>query len=155
MEGEVRLRVVVVRPPRGVRFAVQRGKAELVEPALQTETEVSFDLTMRVRDGRPDGLPNFLGPFAQGPPAGRFVYVTSGTLAGERESCWTRRAKIHLSGITWAMIEDVLSGAAEVLEARFVGTARDGGPACATVPLLDGGWSIAPGQRDVASSSRE
>jgi hypothetical protein len=26
------------------------------------------------------------------------------------------------------------------LEARFNGTARDGGPACATVPLLDGGW---------------
>jgi hypothetical protein len=155
MEGEVGLRVVVVRPPHDVWFAVQRGKAELVEPALRTDDETSFELTVRVGDGRPDGLPNFLGPFTHGPPAGRFVYVTSGTLAGQRDSCWTRRAKVHLSGITWEMIEAVLAGAAEVLEARFLGAARDGGPACATVPLLDGGWRVAPGRLDAGSSNRE
>ncbi len=41
---------------------------------------------------RADGLPNFLGPFVQGPPVGLFVYVNSGTLAGQSDSCWTRRS---------------------------------------------------------------
>jgi len=65
------------------------------------------------------------------------INVTNGvvTLAGEVPSCWTRRAKVPLAGIT-----DALIATGEILEARFAGTARDGGPACATVPLLDGGW---------------
>lgn len=143
MKGEVPIRIRVLGPPRDVRFGVQRGRTEIVAPTEVTSDEIWFDLSLRVGDGRADGLPNFLGPFAQGPPAGRFVYVNSGTLAGQRDSCWTRRAKVHLAGITSAMVEEVLSGAADVLEARIVGTGRDGGPACATVPLVDGGWRAA------------
>jgi len=51
---------------------------------------------------------------------------------------WQRRAKVPLDGITWSMIKK-----GSVIEARISGTARDGGPACATVPLLGGGWRIA------------
>jgi len=146
MEGEVPIRILVLDPPRNVRFGVQRGRTEIVAPSEVTPTELRFDLSLRVGDGRADGLPNFLGPFAQGPPAGRFVYVNSGTLAGQSDSCWTRRAKVHLASITWAMVEEVLTGAADVLEARINGTGRDGGPACATVPLVDGGWRAAKAQ---------
>jgi hypothetical protein len=70
------------------------------------------------------------------------VYVNSGTLAGQVDSRWTRRAKIHLEGISWELIERALASPGTVLEARIAGMARDGGPACATVPLLDGGWRI-------------
>lgn len=92
---------------------------------------------MRVRN---EYHPNFLGPFTQGPRGARFVYVNSGTLAGQANTKWTRRAKVPLSGITWAMIKRA-KGA--ILEARIDGVGRDGGPACGTVPLLDGGWRIA------------
>jgi hypothetical protein len=143
MKEEVPIRIRVLDPPRDVLFGVQRGRTEIVAPTEMTSTEVRFDLSLRVGDGRADGLPNFLGPFAQGPPACRFVYVNSGTLAGQSDSCWTRRAKVHLAGITWAMVEGVLTGSADLLEARIVGTGRDGGPACATVPLVDGGWRTA------------
>ncbi len=146
MEREIPLRITLVHPPRDVVFCLQRGKTEVVSPVRATGDDLSFDFTLRVRDGRPDGLPNFLGPFAQGPPAGRFVYVNSGTSAGEAGSCWTRRAKIPLSGISWQMIEEVLAAPDTVLEARIAGTARDGGPACATVPLLEGEWRIAKGE---------
>lgn len=142
MQGEVRLRILVVDPPRGVRFAVQRGKADLAPPTRSTATRIAFDLTVRVADGRADTLPNFLGPFAQGPPVGRFVYISSGTSAGQMDSCWTRRAKVPFAGISWAMIEEAMANDAAVIEARIGGTARDGGPACATVPLLDGGWRV-------------
>lgn len=142
MEREISLRITVVHPPPGVTFRVQKGKSDLVPPTRDTGDPLSFDLTLRVSDSRPDGLPNFLGPFAQGPPAGRFIYVNSGTSAGQGGSCWTRRAKVHLSGISWEMIEQALAEPDAVLEARFAGTGRDGGPACASVPLLDGGWRV-------------
>jgi Family of unknown function (DUF5990) len=133
-DQNVSLRIIVENPP--VRFAVQRGKDELLEATSANKKQLVFEFSVRARDDRPDG-PNFLGPFAQGPAGGRFVYVNSGTSAGEIASQWTRRAKVPLGGITWSMIKK-----GSVIEARIEGTARDGGPACATVPLL-GGWKIA------------
>jgi Family of unknown function (DUF5990) len=131
--GDLRLRIVVIGPPAGVQFQLQRGTRDLEPPARRTDTATTFDFVVRVGT-RPDGAPNFLGPYAQGRPAARFVYVNSGTLAGQPDSCWTRRAKIPLGGITWQMIQDARRTEGAV-EAEIDGTARDGGPACATVPL--------------------
>jgi len=134
-DQNVALRIIVENPP--VRFAVQRGKDELLEAASSSAKEQVFEFSVRVRDDG-SGAPNFLGPFAQGPVGGRFVYVNSGIMAGDANSDWQRRAKVPLSGIAWSMIKK-----GSVIEARISGTARDGGPACATVPLLGGGWKIA------------
>jgi hypothetical protein len=142
MEQKLPLRITLLQPPRDVVFCLQSGKTEIVSQVRSVGDDLSFDLSLRLGE-RPDGLPNFLGPFAQGPPAGRFVYVNSGTSAGEAGSRWTRRAKIPLSAITWPMIEEVLAAPDRILEACIAGTARDGGPACATVPLLEGGWRVA------------
>ena len=131
--GDLRLRIVVARPPAGVQFQLQRGTRDLETAARRTRTAITFEFVVRVGT-RPDGTPNFLGPYAQGPPAARFVYVNSGTLAGQPDSCWTRRAKLPLGGITWRMIQDARRSDG-VIEAEIDGTARDGGPACATVPL--------------------
>jgi len=131
----VSLRIVVENPP--VRFAVQRGKDELLEATSSSAKEQVFEFAVRARDDRSDG-PNFLGPFAQGPAGDRFVYVNSGIMAGDANVDWQRRAKVPLNGITWNMIKK-----GDVIEARISGTARDGGPACATVPLLGAGWKIA------------
>ena len=87
---------------------------------------------------------NFLGPFTQGPPASRFVYVNSGTMAGESATPWTRRAKIPLAGITTAMVKRALAAPSARIEARIQGTARDGGPACATCRPIGSGWSVVP-----------
>ena len=106
----------------------------LIQIAERTYTVGAF--------GQNVGKPNFLGPVAQGPPAGRFVYVNSGTSAGQADSCWTRRAKVPLTGIGWRLIERALAGTDTILEVQIDGKAKDGGPACATVPLLDGGWRI-------------
>lgn len=142
MDSELPLRITVVRPPSGVTFCLQRGKGELAPPTQASEEQISFDFTVRIGGNRPDGMPNLLGAFAQGPPASRFVYVNSGTLAGQADSCWTRRAKVPLTSISWELIEQALSTPDAVLEARIAGTGRDGGPACATVPILDGGWKV-------------
>jgi hypothetical protein len=136
-DQNVALRIIVENPP--VRFAVQRGKYELLEAISASATRQVFEFSIRARDdGSSD--PNFLGPFAQGPVGARFIYVNSGTLGGQTDAGWTRRAKVPLGGITWSLIR---KAAGSIIEARIGGTARDGGPACATVPLLGGSWKIA------------
>ena len=140
VDDTLRLRIVVVGPPPGVRFQLQRGRHELQPPTRHSKTAMTFEFEVRVGT-RSGSRPNFLGPFAQGPPAGRFVYVNSGTLAGQADSAWSRRAKVPVTGITWALIERARA-AGSTLEAEIAGTARDGGPSCATVPLIGDGWRV-------------
>ena len=135
------LRIVVVRPPPGVAFALQAGKSELLPPVLVSDEEVVLEATVLIR-GRPDGSPNLLGPVTHGPPSDRFLYVNSGTLAGQADSRWTRRAKVKTAGITRSLVEDVLATPGAMVEARIPGTTRDAGPCCGTTPLLDGGWLL-------------
>lgn len=139
----IRLRVIVVDPPPGVAFQMQRGRFDLLAPSLNRDGVISFNISLRLGTTLTDGRPNFLGEFAHGTPHDRFLYVNSGSRAGQPDSCWDRRAKVKLSSIDNALIERVLADTrGVVLEARFLGTARDGGPSCATVPLLDGGWTL-------------
>jgi hypothetical protein len=139
---------VVIDPPADIAFALRRGKQEIISPTMATGAGLSFDLTVRV-DQEEDGPPNFLGPFVQGPRGKRFISLTSGTLAGQSDSCWTRVAKISLQKIAWELIHQAVSTPDSILEARIAGKAKDGGPACASVPLMDEGWRI--GRSDEAT----
>jgi hypothetical protein len=140
-ETYLRLRITLVNPPKGVMFALQRGKAELETPSMASGENLSFNFAVRVGN-REEEWPNFLGSFVQGPRGGRFVYVNSGTSAGQAGSCWTRRAKIGLKEVGWDLVDRVLAQSSSLLEAKIAGRAGDGGPACATVRLLEGGWTI-------------
>jgi len=143
MPGIITLRVIVQQPPAGVHFAVQCGKEDLIPPTLSCGEEVRFDFEVRLQSG-PDGRPNFLGACAHGPRQGRFVYVCSGASAAQAGSPWQRRAKLSLMSIEWALLDALQEQPGSVLEARIGGRAKDGGPACASVPLL-GGWRLVAG----------
>ena len=142
MEVELSFQVTLVRPPAGVWFRLRRGKNELVPPDREGGEEVLCSSRRRESDERPDGSLNFLGPFVQGSTADRHFRVNTGTLAGQADSCWTRAIKVPLAGIEQELVEAALALPGAVLAARIRGTARDGGPVCATVPLLDGGWRV-------------
>lgn len=128
------------RPALGVTFALQQGRGNLVAPVKATATSLVFEFPVSVADAASQP-PRFTGEFAQGPPGGRFVYVNSGTMAGQADSCWTRRAKVPLTGIGRTLLRSALAGNDRIIEARISGKARDGGPACASVPLL-AGWMV-------------
>jgi hypothetical protein len=134
----VELRLIVVDPPADVAMCVQRGKDDFLPASSESARELTFDLQVRV-GRRPTGEPNFLGAFAQGPADGRFIYLNSGTLAGQGDSRWSGRAKISLMSITWPQIEDAIARGAPLV-GRIRGRSRDGRPTCASTPLLDGGW---------------
>ena len=52
-DQNVALRIVVENPP--VRFAVQRGKDELLEATSASAKQQVFEFSLRVRDDRSDG----------------------------------------------------------------------------------------------------
>jgi hypothetical protein len=135
----VRARIVLIAPPAGVAFAMQRDRYELEGVTVSTGADLHFDFTFQVSRG-PTGAVRFFGEFVQGKPGSKFVYVNSGTSAGQFGSCWTRRAKIGLESATWAMLQRVARNEGARLEGSINGTGRDGGPSCATVPLLGSGW---------------
>ncbi|MEQ1825057.1 MAG: DUF5990 family protein [Pirellula sp.] len=143
-ETVVPLRIVVVDPPSGVDFGIQEGKGNDYKTILVQSSktaDLQFDCNITVKGNRAGGPPNFVGPIAQGPPTGRFIYIDIGKLAGQIDSCWQRRIKIPLQGITWDMIDSVLEAPKRFLQATIPGTGKDGGPSCATVKPIDG-WKI-------------
>ena len=142
MDVQIAVRLTVMRIPPGVGFAVQRGKCELLPPSRATADTLVFDFKVRIAERKGGGAPNVLGPYAHGKPDDRFLYLNSGTSVGQVGSPWTRRAKIKTGGISWKLVEAVLARPGAVLEVSIEGKAKDGGPCCATVPLL-GGWKAA------------
>ncbi len=138
MREEIPLRISVLRPLKGVTMKVQRGKDELLSSAKDSADALVFEFDISV-DLEP-ATPNFLGKYAQGPKGQRFIYVNSGRYAGQHGTCWDRRAKISLMGITREQIDDVLAKSGSILRAEFEGVGRDGGPTCASVKGVE--WKV-------------
>ncbi|MES3022087.1 MAG: DUF5990 family protein [Pseudomonadota bacterium] len=132
MKQLLRLRIVVTEPVPGLHFALQRGKSELVAPTSR-EPELIFDFTVHA-ELLNDPL-RLTGEFTQGPPAARFIYINSGSYAGQPGTIWSRRAKVPISGIKAQMATDAIASNC-VLQAVVCGVAKDGGPFCASIPLL-------------------
>ena len=142
MECELTLRIILQAPPAGVDFGLQEGRGnnyKTVQTQRSKSGDLTFTFTVRAKQ-RPDGAPTFLGPFTQGPPDERFVYIDIGTLAGQTDTPWNRRLKIPLRGISWELVEQA-SASSQILETRVPGTGRDGGPSCATVKPFKG-WTL-------------
>jgi Family of unknown function (DUF5990) len=138
----VPLRVVLVAPPASVPWVLQVGRDGHEAPRAATAKQVVLETSVTFAPARGDGAATLRGPAVQGPPAARFLYACSGKRAGDPASPWERRAKIPLAGITPALVAECQRTPGSWLEARVAGTSRDGGPACASVPLLDGGWRV-------------
>ena len=135
------LRIVVLAPPAGVRFAVQRGKAALLAPLEQGQGAIAFELSLRLGAPLPQVPVNWVGEYAQGTPQDRFVYINSGTLAGQADSVWTRRAKLKLADSPAPWVEQALAGQG-LVQARVSGCMKAGGPICASVKPQDVVWSF-------------
>lgn len=90
------------------------------------------------------GTPDLSGLFVHGKRGERFLYLSwkpKDWQPGQPEPApcvYLRRMKIHLRSITTELVHEALSRDMS-LETVVDGRARDGGPACASVPLI-GGW---------------
>ena len=137
MKQDVKFRIVVADPLPGVAMQVQRGHDELLAPTSRNGTSLVFDFEIAV--DLSGATPNFLGKYAQGPKNSRFVYVNSGTYAGQENTCWSRRAKLSLMSITKDQIKKA-SGTNSRIETVMPGVGTDGGPTCASVKGIE--WKV-------------
>jgi hypothetical protein len=87
---------------------------------------------------RPDRAkpPVLTGPFLYRGAATRGLCLDIGTLAGQKESLWSRRALISVTDITWDLVDQALVHPGSVLETRIRGCDNKGTPVCATVKPL-------------------
>ena len=137
MEDEVKLRIVIERPPSGIDYALQKGRGnpyEVVQKQRSGKKDLVFEFPVSI-SARNHSL---TGPYVQGPAGAKFVYIDIGTYAGQKNTPWSRRMKVPLTGISSDAIRRV-SGSSWVLEARVPGTGKNGEPNCATIKPL-AGW---------------
>lgn len=150
-EVSVRLRVRLghVPPHAWCGYAEIEGGLQRKDEVLPGETGPDglpfFTCEVRARRNTDTGEPVFVGPYAFGPPGSRFLYVSWSavqTVKPDASRAMFRRMKVPLTAITWAQVEKANARPGGALEATVAGVARDGGPACASVPLRDG-WRVA------------
>lgn len=143
MDTRLSMKIVLQSPPPGFDFGLQKGSGshyETVQIQRSTAEDLSFEFEVRVKS-RPDGAPNFLGPFTQGPADNRFVYIDIGASAGQKDTWCNRRLKIPLYTISWNLINQVVAEQKGFLQTEVPGTGKDGTANCGTVKPF-AGWSI-------------
>lgn len=138
MKQEVPFRIIVTGPLRGVVMRVQLGRDELMEPVRESNGRLVFEFDISVDSS--GEAPNFLGKYVQGPKDARFIYVNSGVMAGQTDSCWSRRAKLSMRSVTKRQIERVLAAQGSRIETVMAGIGSDGGPTCANVKGIE--WKV-------------
>ncbi|MGJ5816428.1 DUF5990 family protein [Paludibaculum fermentans] len=142
MDQTLNLRIVLLNPPGGVDYGIQKGRGGTYETISKQRSiggDLVFDFTVGVKPASTEGELDFHGPIVQGPPGARFLYIDIGTYAGQPDSCWSRRLKVPLRGFTKVALDRCAANPATVLETRIPGTARDGGPLCGSMKTF-GGW---------------
>lgn len=150
MQTDIRLRIILETPPAGVDFGLQEGKGKdyrTVQTQRSKGGDLAFECAVTVKGNGPDGGPNFLGPLTQGPPTDRFIYFDIGEFAGQKDSCWNRRLKIPLAGLTWELIRQAAGNPALILETRVPGTGKGGGPNCARLKPTPTWKAVQPKRR--------
>lgn len=130
-ERSVLARVRVVNPLAGCAYALQRkdGAVDQVQVAAHEELTFTTSITLKLAG---DGERDPTGLHVNGRRGERFLYITSGARAEQPTSCWSRRAKVSLESLA-TVVPLSLDVMPPVIEVVIEGTARDGGPICASV----------------------
>ena len=135
---EVRARIVIEQPVRGVLHSLQEGDDAPLDPKRSNGGEaLAFDFPLRI-ERTADGAKFFGSQVRREGKVRRFVYIRVGTCAGDRASPWTRRMKIDIHDIDPKLLDAAIAGG--VLEGTITGTAKDGSPACATIRPVE--WCV-------------
>lgn len=122
-----------------VRLGIQKGK-EVVEDVPGNARSVTFKCPFRVEKNADTGKPNLLGPYAQGTPQERFIYLCWGERKGHGWDGF-RRAKVHLKDLEWKPVEKALSSG-KPIKAVIKMTDKKGGPLCASVKEDNIEWQL-------------
>lgn len=113
-----------------ILVGLQRGDKEVIEITPASAGQAVFRPEFRLADA--DGVPNFLGPFSQGPKQERFFYLSWGRSSIHASFHSFRRLKVHLSHLTWTQLT-AATARKKPLRVTIDLTDAKGGPLCASV----------------------
>ncbi|MFI7538198.1 DUF5990 family protein [Streptosporangium sp. NPDC049376] len=124
---------------RNIHVGVQRREhpGELLDPRPADVPSVVWEL--EATTSRRETGWDLRGPYVQGRPGGRFVYLSWGAVDDAGVFSMFRRAKLMLDGVPAAVLDTAVEGG--LLVARLGLTDSHGHPLCAAVrpPLVE--WS--------------
>lgn len=110
---------------------------EVGQPAGRDALAWTTEITVKTSS---EGEPDFAGVAVHGKRGERFFYLNwSAEKSGHQTGF--RRIKLHLRSLTAAQVTQAVQTGG-LLEASVHAVAKDGGPACASVPLVGGGWCL-------------
>jgi hypothetical protein len=125
----------------GIHVAVQRRnrRDELLGLTPADAAAAIWTLDCTASPG-PDGT-DFTGPYIQGPPGGRFIYLSWGTVGDGQPFTLFRRAKLWLTAVPAEVAADAARQG--LLIGRLGLTDAKGNPLCAAVRPPAITWSAA------------
>jgi hypothetical protein len=96
-----------------------QDKAQVVHTGrMHKNGTMVFECTVEARLDASTEEPSYRGPFVQGTPEARFIYL-SWKRKTQSASPWYWRVKVPLAGITWKHVSSLKSN--EVMEANITG----------------------------------
>jgi Family of unknown function (DUF5990) len=145
-EAEITIEIVCTELPGAgnpaLHLGIQRDQS-IIETASANSKRIVFTPTLRARPNA-DGSVNFLGPFAQGPKAERFIYLSWTTMNGNVVTGMVGRIKLHLNHIRWAAVQKA-AGANKPIRVRLALTNAKGKPVMASVRPDVAKWELPGG----------
>ncbi|WP_314677549.1 DUF5990 family protein [uncultured Rhodococcus sp.] len=119
----------------------RRGKPHEILDLVPGDTEtVRWELTASLE--RKSGAWDILGPYIQGPPRGRFIYLSWVTVSDDQTFEMFRRAKLMLDAIPEHIVEQ--ADASGMLHGDLGLTDAAGKPLCAAIRPPTITWSPSP-----------
>ncbi len=122
-----------------LHLGIQKDEA-LLEPAPANLERIVFRPQLRVRR-HTDGSANFLGPFAHGPRAERFIYLIWANMEGNTPVGMLGRIKLHLKHIEWTQVEQAVARK-KPIKVTIALTNAKGGPVFASVRADVARWQL-------------
>ncbi len=133
-DAEVVFRLTVTDPVKGVALCLQGKDGVNVDLRMPTGHDLVFEVPARLGEGK--GGWRFLGDHVRVEgKTRRFFYVAIGQGAGQKNTHWSRRAKIDFPDVTPAIVKAAAKGGL-VMDATMAGADKKGEPACATIKLI-------------------
>jgi len=112
----------------------RRGKRdELLDLTVADAPAATWTIECQLSgETRPNGrLADIKGPYVQGPPGGRFIYLSWVTVDDAGQARLFRRAKLMLDGVPPQVLDE--AGRTGLLIGRLALTDSKGNPTCAAV----------------------
>ncbi|TDH26933.1 hypothetical protein EXU57_09005 [Segetibacter sp. 3557_3] len=139
MMKDVRLRILLQNPADGTMYGLQEGKGadyKTVQAQIGRGEDLTFDFLVQLKQAN-GMVPSLGGPFVQGTPTNRFVYIDIGTYAGQVGARWSGRLKVPLPETI--LQNSFPDGGQYCWSCNVPGSTAEGKPLFATVKPF-GGW---------------